>query len=133
MNELSCGRNQQVGRHDGMAARPNLSAYFVMVINYGVITMIYFILLLLSFFAISEFGFAVPSAFTGKCAALGIVNNTSSTSLSDNEDCRTAWVLPPTFGVASLSGYTPSGNLGLCQEVKEVQGLSHSVLLRMNQ
>lgn len=84
------------------------------------------------FFSVSsKILLAVPSAFTSKCGSLDIINNTTSTILSDNENCKTAWVLPPTYGVVSLSGYTPSGNLGMCQEVKSVQDLSRNLVERI--
>lgn len=85
------------------------------------------------FVLISNVSQAVPSAFTGKCSALDIVNHTTSTILNDNENCNTAWVLPPSFGVVNLSGYTPSGNLGLCQEVKDVQTMSRNIVGRIKQ
>ncbi|MBL6991599.1 MAG: hypothetical protein ISR65_17575 [Bacteriovoracaceae bacterium] len=89
------------------------------------------LILTLSLLTLSKLTMAVPSAFTNNCGALDIVNDTTSTVLRDNEDCSTAWVLPPTYGLTSLTGYTPNGNLGFCQEIKDIQGVLRSLVARM--
>ncbi|MCA9508890.1 MAG: hypothetical protein KC505_10760 [Myxococcales bacterium] len=90
---------------------------------------LFFFLVFLNF---SSLTLAAPSAFVSKCGALAIQNNTTSTLLRDHENCKTVWVSPPTFGLVNISGYMANGNLGLCQEVKDVQKLSHSLTERMN-
>lgn len=80
---------------------------------------------------ISPLTVSAPSAFTNQCGLLKVVNQTTSTILSDNKDCKTVWVLPPTYGLARLSGYMKNGNLGLCEEVKEVQALSLNLVKRI--
>lgn len=86
---------------------------------------------IIPFLFLSSLAIAIPSAFVSKCGALDIENNTSSTVIRDNENCRIAWVLPPTFGVINFTGFLPNGNLGLCQEVKDVQRMSSNILTRI--
>lgn len=74
---------------------------------------------------------AAPSAFVSKCGALTIPNETNATLVRDNEDCKLIWVLPPTAGTTTFTGYSPNGNLGMCKEVKLAQKLSARVLERM--
>lgn len=88
-------------------------------------------LMAMSILLFSQLAQGIPSAFVSKCGALNIKNDTTSTILRDNEDCKTAWVLPPTFGLVNLTGYMPNANLGLCQEVKDVQKMSNSLLGRI--
>lgn len=76
---------------------------------------------------------AAPSAFVSKCGALTIKNETKSTLIRDNEDCKLIWVLPPTAGKTELTGYSPTGNLGMCSEVKDAQGMSARVMKRMEE
>lgn len=61
-------------------------------------------------FSFSALILAVPSAFISKCGALDIDNKTTSTLLRDHENCKTAWVLPPSFGLVNISGYMANGN-----------------------
>lgn len=71
---------------------------------------------------------AVPSAFTSKCGAIDVENTTSSTLLRDHDDCGVIWVLPPSAGTIKLSGLEPSANLGMCQELKDIQASSRYVV-----
>jgi hypothetical protein len=76
---------------------------------------------------------AVPSAFTSTCGAITIDNTSPSTLLRDSEDCKLIWVLPPNSGVAKVTQFTPSANLGMCTQVKKTQNLSSQLMDRMNQ
>ena len=76
---------------------------------------------------------AAPSAFSSKCGAIAIDNTTAATLMRDNEDCGLIWVLPPGSGITELAGYTPSGNLGMCKEVKDAQGTSARVMKRIDE
>ena len=67
---------------------------------------------------------AAPSAFSSKCGAILIRNNTNATLLRDSEDCNLIWVLPPTAGITQFTGFTPSATLSLCQELKTSQKIS---------
>lgn len=71
---------------------------------------------------------ASPTAYNSKCGAITIDNFTDATLLRDTEDCKQIWVLPPSSGITKLTGYTPSGALGFCGEVKDAQKASREML-----
>ena len=71
---------------------------------------------------------ASPSAYSSTCSPLNINNQTKSTLLSDNQDCNTVWVLPPTSGKTSLSSFTPNGNIRLCQGLKTTEDSSNHIV-----
>lgn len=71
---------------------------------------------------------AAPSAYNSKCGAITIDNFTDATLLRDTEDCKLIWVLPPSSGTTQLTGYTPSGALGFCGEVKDGQKASRELM-----
>jgi hypothetical protein len=76
-------------------------------------------LLLVKILFFPSYASAVPSAYTNNCEPMRINNETNSTLLRDSENCDTVWVLPPTSGLTTLSGFTPSANLAMCKSLKE--------------
>lgn len=81
----------------------------------------------------SAFAMAQPTAFpTRPNDLLKVLNPTSSTVLSDTDDARMAWVLPPTGGTAAPTGFNAaSGNNNFCSEMADLQGISREFVLEI--
>ena len=79
------------------------------------------------------FSLAALSAYTNKCNDVVIENETASTVLSDNERCSAAWVLPPSAGKASFSGFAASGNLSFCSQLKSTVDSGRIISRKMNE
>lgn len=65
---------------------------------------------------------AAPSLFPLQNNQLHhVVNEIGAVVLGDSSDPNTLWVIPPTTGVAQLSNYSFSGNIGFCDSLLEIQ------------
>jgi hypothetical protein len=78
--------------------------------------------------------FAVPTIYPTKVTRLSeIQNQTNSNIISDSDDEKVFWVMPPNSGTSDVKGlHTITANVGFCKEMSDLQGYSRETVQRIN-
>ncbi len=78
--------------------------------------------------------FAVPTIYPTKVTHLSEIQNpTNSNIISDSDDEKVFWVMPPNSGTSDVKGlHTITANVGFCREMSDLQGYSRETVLRIN-
>ncbi|NRA63362.1 MAG: hypothetical protein HRU19_02695 [Pseudobacteriovorax sp.] len=80
--------------------------------------------------SVATTGISAPTAYSTKYDASDVKQVSNASFLRDSETEDLVWVLPPTAGNASLTGFAPSANLRFCEGLKSLTNASNSLAKR---
>ena len=77
---------------------------------------------------LTELAHAWPSGYNSKSSEITKMEGQTKASLiSDHEDSRTIWVMPPLTGTTEFIGFQPTANLGFCSGLKHIYAATESM------